>query len=152
MTKNRTPTPVYQDPGMHPGLEVKGLNTMSIPLRMFVVKKKEFVPSKQYLGVGPTSVYCLVTGYDDVPTVNQRWANVCWDRPVLPVVRGWRVRVVCVHERNRESVFRFCKYNVLPLNLFRIYNKRVGKYEGVDTSPNQLEVYFFTQRVKIKLT
>ena len=23
--KNRTPTPVYLDPGMHPGLEVKGL-------------------------------------------------------------------------------------------------------------------------------
>ena len=27
MTKNRTPTPVYLDPGMHPGLEVKGLNS-----------------------------------------------------------------------------------------------------------------------------
>ena len=26
MTKNRTPKPVYLDPGMHPGLEVKGLN------------------------------------------------------------------------------------------------------------------------------
>ena len=26
MTKNRTRTPVYLDPGMHPGLEVKGLN------------------------------------------------------------------------------------------------------------------------------
>ena len=26
MTKNRTPTPVYLDPGMHPGLEVNGLN------------------------------------------------------------------------------------------------------------------------------
>ena len=25
MTKNKTPTPVYLDPGMHPGLEVKGL-------------------------------------------------------------------------------------------------------------------------------
>ena len=25
VTKNRTPTPVYLDPGMHPGLEVKGL-------------------------------------------------------------------------------------------------------------------------------
>ena len=25
MTKNRTPTPVYLDPGMHSGLEVKGL-------------------------------------------------------------------------------------------------------------------------------
>ena len=27
MTKNRTRTPVYLDPGMHPGLEVKGLKT-----------------------------------------------------------------------------------------------------------------------------
>ena len=26
MTKNKTPTPVYLDPGMHSGLEVKGLN------------------------------------------------------------------------------------------------------------------------------
>ena len=26
MTKNGTPTRVYLDPGMHPGLEVKGLN------------------------------------------------------------------------------------------------------------------------------
>ena len=26
MTKNRTPTPVYLDPGMQSGLEVKGLN------------------------------------------------------------------------------------------------------------------------------
>ena len=26
MTKNRTRTPVYLEPGMHPGLEVKGLN------------------------------------------------------------------------------------------------------------------------------
>ena len=28
MTKNRTPTPVYVDPGMHPGPEVKGLINM----------------------------------------------------------------------------------------------------------------------------
>ena len=27
MTKNRTSTPVYLDPGMHPGLEVKGLRS-----------------------------------------------------------------------------------------------------------------------------
>ena len=25
MTKNRTPTPVYLDPGMHSGLELKGI-------------------------------------------------------------------------------------------------------------------------------
>ena len=29
MTKNRTPTPVYLDPGMHSGLEVKGLKYCS---------------------------------------------------------------------------------------------------------------------------
>ena len=27
--KNRTPTPVYVDPGMHPSLEVKGLSTIN---------------------------------------------------------------------------------------------------------------------------
>ena len=37
MTKNRTRTPVYLDPGMHPGLEVKGLTVyilskQSLPL------------------------------------------------------------------------------------------------------------------------
>ena len=31
MTKNRTRTPVYLDPGMHPGLEVKGLKHCIIP-------------------------------------------------------------------------------------------------------------------------
>ena len=30
MTKNRTPTPVYLDPGMHPGLEVKGLRYVAL--------------------------------------------------------------------------------------------------------------------------
>ena len=30
MTKNRTPTPVYLDPGMHPGLEVKGLKQLCL--------------------------------------------------------------------------------------------------------------------------
>ena len=30
MTKNRTPTPVYLDPGMHPGLEVKALKFVNI--------------------------------------------------------------------------------------------------------------------------
>ena len=36
MTKNRTPTLVYLDPGMHPGLEVKGLiNQVKIVLRLW---------------------------------------------------------------------------------------------------------------------
>ena len=34
MTKNRTPTPVYLDPGMHPGLEVKGLTTNILYCRL----------------------------------------------------------------------------------------------------------------------
>ena len=34
MTKNRAPTPVYLDPGMHSGLEVKGL--ISYQLHLFV--------------------------------------------------------------------------------------------------------------------
>ena len=38
MTKNRTPTPVYLDPGMHPGLEVKGL-------KMKRRRKKQTLPS-----------------------------------------------------------------------------------------------------------
>ena len=33
MTKNRTPTPVYLDPGMHPGLEVKGLTILFVESR-----------------------------------------------------------------------------------------------------------------------
>ena len=34
MTKNRTPTPVYLDPGMRPGLEVKGL--MQVRVKTFM--------------------------------------------------------------------------------------------------------------------
>ena len=30
MTKNSTPAPVYLDPGMHPGLEIKGLKYVKI--------------------------------------------------------------------------------------------------------------------------
>ena len=32
----RTPTPVYLDPGMHPGLEVKGLMSLLEPTEVFV--------------------------------------------------------------------------------------------------------------------
>ena len=39
MTKNRTPTPVYLDTGMHPGLEVKGLrNTITILSDKLLIK------------------------------------------------------------------------------------------------------------------
>ena len=41
MTKNKTPTPVYLDPGMHPGLEVKGLNEqVQIKIHSMVCFKK----------------------------------------------------------------------------------------------------------------
>ena len=45
MTKNRTPTPVYLDPGMHHGLEVKGLNGM--PVRHFVSRERELDDSNK---------------------------------------------------------------------------------------------------------
>ena len=38
MTKNRAPTPVYLDPGMHSGLEVKGLIRDIETLRDFNLK------------------------------------------------------------------------------------------------------------------
>ena len=38
MTKNRTPTPVYLDPGMHSGLEVKGLTFRIVCLKYFRVR------------------------------------------------------------------------------------------------------------------
>ena len=37
MTKNRTPTPVYLDPGMHPGLEVKGLSPAPVVTAVIVL-------------------------------------------------------------------------------------------------------------------
>ena len=48
MTKNRTPTPVYLDPGMHSGLEVKGLKQLKIHVglcetRRIVLKLKKLV-------------------------------------------------------------------------------------------------------------
>ena len=41
MTKNRTPTPVYLDPGMHSGLEVKGLMRVSAFLFDNISKNKQ---------------------------------------------------------------------------------------------------------------
>ena len=37
MTKNRAPTPVYLDPGMHSGLEVKGLSIHNVVPRGIVM-------------------------------------------------------------------------------------------------------------------
>ena len=42
MTKNRTPTPVYLDPGMHPGLEVKGLGIYSVHVELDVASQGKF--------------------------------------------------------------------------------------------------------------
>ena len=39
MTKNRTPTPVYLDPGMHSGLEVKGLTLEA--LKYFYINHRD---------------------------------------------------------------------------------------------------------------
>ena len=38
MTKNRTPTPVYLDPGMHSGLEVKGLTLPHLQIKIWCVR------------------------------------------------------------------------------------------------------------------
>ena len=53
MTKNRTPTPVYLDPGMHPGLEVKELSvglrhlvTVSEALRLSILLKIIFFTTR----------------------------------------------------------------------------------------------------------
>ena len=39
MTKNRTPTPVYLDPGMHPGLEVEGLSIYVVFCDILIISK-----------------------------------------------------------------------------------------------------------------
>ena len=38
MAKNRAPTPVYLDPGMHPGLEVKGLMSDDVLKKIVFLK------------------------------------------------------------------------------------------------------------------
>ena len=43
MTKNRTPTLVYLDPGMHPGLEVKGL-TLGLKVRTWLKEGSGDIP------------------------------------------------------------------------------------------------------------
>ena len=56
MTKNRTRTPVYLDPGMHPGLEVKGLRILA----WSEIKKKQLAYglfSKSFLDVLYVGLY-----------------------------------------------------------------------------------------------
>ena len=48
MTKNRTPTPVYLDPGMHTGLEVKGLRVKQISLLPAYFKCYLLISKLQY--------------------------------------------------------------------------------------------------------
>ena len=50
MTKNRTRTPVYLDPGMHPGLEVKGLTTAPGPLPYTFAQKYQSTPLQWFPG------------------------------------------------------------------------------------------------------
>ena len=53
MTKNRTPTPVYLDPGMHPGLEVKGLISIVLikvrRLHLVIKKCNDTMVTKMYI-------------------------------------------------------------------------------------------------------
>ena len=49
MTKNRTPTPVYLDPGMHSGLEVKGLRTKYTVSYYFILTSKYTKFENQYI-------------------------------------------------------------------------------------------------------
>ena len=57
MTKNRAPTLVYLDPGMHPGLEVKGLKyyAMQSQTEVSVLYEKElllmFVCPQQFISL-----------------------------------------------------------------------------------------------------
>ena len=46
MTKNGTPTPVYLDPGMHPGLEVKGLSKYHDWAKKIIQNGKSHFPHK----------------------------------------------------------------------------------------------------------
>ena len=48
MTKNRTPTPVYLDPGMHPGLEVKGLSRLFLHVLFKIFYTSIFHTFSQY--------------------------------------------------------------------------------------------------------
>ena len=51
MTKNRTPTPVYLDPGMHPGLEVKGV------INLILEYHESKLTAVTYLAGRPASFY-----------------------------------------------------------------------------------------------
>ena len=57
MTKNRTPTPVYLDHGMHPGLEVKGL----IPVREVWILEGSPCQSSP---TSPHSLSTILASYD----------------------------------------------------------------------------------------
>ena len=82
MTKNRTPTPVYLDPGMHPGLEVKGLMILITSLFGYVCRKNLFCgklhrsPSTHHL------VHPLTPAVFEVQLVGLR-LKVCAYLPVI---------------------------------------------------------------------
>ena len=116
MTKNRTPTPVYLDPGMHPGLEVKGLR-LQYDLQLF---------NKIY-------VYAFGHSYTNEITNNKiifssdNFALVCYFVNCFCVrliactytVRKHILKLFCIFSRNgdlvyavREFVFIVCLYVV----------------------------------------
>ena len=49
MTKNRTPTPVHLDPGMHSGLEVKGLSIIFFQIEHRCQELTCLSPTETYL-------------------------------------------------------------------------------------------------------
>ena len=55
MTKNRTRTPVYLDPGMHPGLEVKGLK-LPLAVKYFIV---DIQPDRLYMTKKDILIYTI---------------------------------------------------------------------------------------------
>ena len=68
MTKNRTPTPVYLDPGMHPGLEVKGLRCRFSNHSIFRIYKSTL----QYIYIFRLYISTL-TGFKDIEV---KWARL----------------------------------------------------------------------------
>ena len=78
MTKNRTPTPVYLDPGMHPGLEVKGListrEEVDIPLELHWLHS----PSADVV-VFFKDTYALMLLLAHYPDVHQKKILTAWN-------------------------------------------------------------------------
>ena len=91
MTKNRTRTPVYLDPGMHPGLEVKGLKRVQL-----VLEKNPYLASTQWHAIS-FKKYIFYMGHVDNKTLSRRLNLEKWNesgfRPPLCTYRlNWARR------------------------------------------------------------